>query len=86
MLQRCDHCVVSRAALKSLVQKQMGENYETPVSVIADPVGTRLADALLNPKARIFPFCLVRELHGLSKYRPCEYRCERLDGVVIQAI
>lgn len=53
MLQICDHCVVSCDAMKSLVQEQMGENYETPVSVIADPVETRLTGSLFNLKAWI---------------------------------
>ena len=53
MLQICDHCVVSSDAMKSLVQEQMGERYETPVSVIADPVETRLTGSYLNLKARI---------------------------------
>ena len=53
MLQICDHCVVSSDALKTLVQEQMGEGYETPVSVIADPVETRLSGSLFNLKARM---------------------------------
>ena len=53
MLQICDHCVVSSDAMKSLVQEQMGENYATPVSVIADPVETRLTGSLFNLQARI---------------------------------
>jgi hypothetical protein len=53
MLQICDHCVVSSDAMKALVQEQMGESYETPVSVIADPVETRLTGSLFNVKARI---------------------------------
>jgi hypothetical protein len=53
MLQICDHCVVSSDAMQSLILEQMGEGYETPVSVIADPVETRLTGSWFNLKARI---------------------------------
>jgi glycosyltransferase involved in cell wall biosynthesis len=52
MLQICDRCVVSSTALKSVVEENMGSEFETPVNVIADAVETKLSGPWWNLRSR----------------------------------
>ncbi len=76
MLLTCDHCVVSSAVLKSVVQERMGESYAIPISVIADAVETRLTGPLFNLKARIVAEWRLARLRAQLQARGARaFRC-----------